>query len=219
MADKNKLNVTKRTEFGKGAARRLRRDGDVPAVVYGHGSDPLHIAVPGKETFLLLRNANVLIELTIEGESKPVTVLPKQVTRDPITRFLEHIDFLIIRAGEKVTVDVPLVFVGEVERDALVNTDITELSVLAPATDIPESIEVSIEGMEIGDQLLVSDLKLPEGVEAQLEADTMVVGVVPPPVVDLEVPGEDEESEEGAEGEESEEGAEGEESSDESDSE
>lgn len=188
MAHKNKLTVTKRTEFGKGAARRLRRAGEVPAVVYGHGIDPLHIALPGKEAFLLLRHANVLIELTIEGQAKPITVLPKQISRDPITKFLEHVDLLIIREGEKVTVEVPLVFVGEAARDGLVNTDVTVLPVLAPALSIPESIEVSIEGMQVGDHLLVSGLTLPEGVEPQLEAETLVVGVVPQPTVQLDTP-------------------------------
>lgn len=194
MAD-NQLKVSKRTEFGKGASRRLRRAGEVPAVVYGHGTDPIHISLPGKETFLILRQANVLLELVIEGESKPVTALPKQVTRDPITGFLIHVDLVIIRAGEKVTVDVPLHFTGEAARGTLVNTDLTELSVLAPATSIPESIEVSVDGLEIGDQITVADVKLPEGVEAQVEGDVLVVNVTPPPVVELETSTEDAEGE------------------------
>lgn len=202
MAD-NQLKVSKRTEFGKGASRRLRRAGEVPAVVYGHGTDPIHISLPGKETFLILRQANVLLELVIEGESKPVTALPKQVTRDPITGFLIHVDLVIIRAGEKVTVDVPLHFIGEAARGTLVNTDLTELSILAPATSIPENIEVSVEGLEIGDQVTVADIKLPEGVEAQVEGDVLVVNVTPPPVVELETSTEEAEGEtaEDAEGE------------------
>lgn len=210
MVDKNALTATKRTEFGKGAARRLRRAGDVPAVLYGHGTDPMHIALPGKETFLIMRQANVLLELSVEGESEPIMALPRQVTRDPITNFLEHVDLLIIRAGEKVVVEVALQLVGEVaERESMVNQDLQTLTVQAPATDIPESIEVSIEGMNIGDSLTVGDLTLPEGVEAQQEDDVLVVNVVPPPVVELETPtDEDAEGEEG-EGDEDAEGEEG----------
>lgn len=185
MAD-NELKAAKRSEFGKGAARRLRRAGDVPAVLYGHGTDPIHIALPGKETFLILRQANVLLQITVDGESQPIMALPKQVTRDPITGFLVHVDLLIVRAGEKVTVDVPVVLVGEAERGSMVNHDMVTVSLHAPATSIPEEIEVSLDGLSIGDHILTGDLKLPEGCELAQGPEDLVVNVVTPPVVELE---------------------------------
>lgn len=185
MADVN-LTATTRTEFGKGAARRLRRAGQTPAVLYGHGSDPLHLALPAQETFLALRHANVLLHLTVEGESAPVLALPKQVQRDPIRPLIEHIDLLLVKAGEKVTVDVPLTFTGEAANGALVNIDHTSLSVLAPATDIPTGFEISIDGLDVGAHVAVSDIALPEGVEAAVDADTLILTVVVAPVANLE---------------------------------
>lgn len=192
-----RLEANARTEFGKGAARRTRRAGQIPAVIYGHGTDPVHLALPGQETFLTLRQANVLLEIIVDG-GKPVMALPRQIQRDPITGGIDHVDLIIVKAGEKVSVEVALEVVGEAERGSLVNVDLNSLTVFAPATDIPEVIEVDIEGLVIGDQILVGDLKLPEGVEAQLEADVMVLNVTPPPVVVEET--------EAAEGEEAAEG-------------
>ena len=185
MADVN-ISATKRDEFGRGAARRLRRAGQTPAVIYGHGTDPMHLALPAQETFLALRQPNVLLHLNIEGESKPVLALPKQVTRDAILPIIQHVDLLLVKAGEKVTVDVPLNFTGEAERGNLVNVDLNSLSVLAPATNIPTEFEVSIEGLTAGDQVLVSDVKLPEGVEAAVDGETLVLNVIVAPVVELE---------------------------------
>lgn len=205
MADVN-LTATTRTEFGKGAARRLRRAGQTPAVLYGHGTDPVHIAFDAQEIFLALRQPNVLLHLNIEGDSAKFLALPKQVHRDPILPVIEHIDLLLVKAGEKVTVDVPLNFTGEAERGNLVNIDLNNLSVLAPATNIPTEFEVSIEGLDAGDQILVSDIKLPEGVESAIEGDTLVLNVIVAPVADLETDTEDAEGEtaedsEGAEAE------------------
>ena len=185
MADVT-ISATKREEFGKGAARRLRRAGQTPAVIYGHGTDPIHLALPAQETFLALRQPNVLLHLTIEGEGKPVLALPKQVTRDAIFPVIQHIDLLLVKAGEKVTVDVPLHITGEAERGTLVNVDLNNLSVLAPATDIPTEFEVSIEGLQPGATVLVSDIKLPEGVEAAVDGETLVLNVSVAPVVELE---------------------------------
>lgn len=181
-----KLTATPRTEFGKGASRRLRRDDKIPAVLYGHGTDPVHVSLPGKETFLLLRQSNVLLTITIEGQEKSITALPKQVQRDPITSFLEHIDLLIVKKGEKVSVEVPLTVVGEAERGALVNVDLTSLLVLAPATSIPNEIEVSIEGLVVGDQILAGDVNLPEGVVSEQDPEAMVLNVAPMPVAEPE---------------------------------
>ena len=196
MADVT-LNATTRTEFGKGAARRLRRDGQTPAVLYGHGSDPVHLALPAQETFLALRTANVLLEIVVDGGKKPVLALPKQVQRDPISPLIEHVDLLLVKAGEKVAVDVPLVLVGEAERGSMINHDLTSLPVLAPATNIPNEFEVSVEGMEIGDQILVSEVKLPEGVEVNTDPEALVLSVVVIPVVEEPEEGEGAEAAEG----------------------
>ena len=206
MAD-FKLTAFPRDEFGKGASRRLRRDDKIPAVVYGHGSDPVHVSLPGKETFLLLRQSNVLLSITIEGEKKSITTLPRQIQRDPITGFLEHIDLLIVKKGEKVSVDVAITIVGEAERGALVNQDLNSLPVLAPATDIPNEIEVSIEGLVVGDEILAGDIVLPEGVVSEQDPESMVLNIAPMPTAEPEpeledVEGEtdeDEESDEDAE--------------------
>ena len=206
MADVT-MTATTRTEFGKGASRRLRRAGQTPAVLYGHGTDPVHIALPAQEAFLALRQPNVLFHLTIEGESKPVLALPKQVQRDPILPIVEHIDLLLVKAGEKVTVDVPLNFTGEAERGTLVNIDLNSLSVLAPATNIPSEFEVSIEGLDAGDHVLVSQIELPEGVESTIEGDTLVLNVIVAPVAELETEDAEGEEVEGAEGDEDAEGA------------
>ncbi len=185
MADVT-LTATTRTEFGKGAARRLRRAGQIPAVLYGHGEAPLHLALPEKETFLAMRNANVLLHLNVEGQAAPVLALPKQVQRDPILPVIEHIDLVIVKAGEKANVEVPLHFTGEVRNGALVNIDLTSLSVLAPINNIPSEIEVSVDGLDVGAHMTVADIKLPEGVEAAVEGDTFVLAVVVAPVANLE---------------------------------
>ncbi|PIE21374.1 MAG: 50S ribosomal protein L25/general stress protein Ctc [Arachnia propionica] len=199
MADAQ-LKATKRTEFGKGAARRTRRSGLIPAVVYGHGIDPIHVVLPSRETTLVLRNANALLEIAIEGEKKPIMAIAKQVQRDPLSNNLDHVDLLLVREGQKVTVEVSLSFVGEAPRDAMVNTDINVLAVEAPVINIPSEIEVSLEGMEIGDSILVGDLKLPEGVSTSVDPETLVVNIVPPPTVQLEAEEEPaEETEEAAE--------------------
>lgn len=182
----DKLTAAPRDEFGKGASRRLRRADLIPAVIYGHGSDPVHIALPGKETFLLLRQSNVLLTITIEGQKKAITALPKQVQRDPITGFLKHIDLLIVKKGEKVSVDVALTIVGEAERGSLISQDLNSLPVLAPATDIPNEIEVSIEGLVVGDHILAGDIILPEGVVSEQDPESMVLSIAPMPVAEPE---------------------------------
>ncbi len=198
MAD-IQIKAAKRTEFGKGAARRARREGLTPAVVYGHGADPMHLLLPAKELFLALRTANALFELTIEGEKKPILALPKQVQRHAILPEVEHVDFLIVKAGEKVSVEVPVVIVGEPQSGLLVNHDLVSLAVLAPATHIPSEIEVSVEGLELGANVLVSDVSLPEGVEADIDGETLIASIVAPAA---EEPAEEESAEaEGAEAE------------------
>lgn len=172
-----KITAESRTEFGKGAARRIRRAHKIPAVIYGHGNDPIHISLPGHDTMMALKHlgANALLELNIEGKAQ--LALTKQVQVDPIRRVLEHIDFVAVRKGEKVTVEVPVHLYGEAARETLVVTDTTTIQLEAEATNIPEHIEVSIEGLQAGTQILASDLTLPEGSTLLLDGDTLIVNI------------------------------------------
>ncbi|MBA8794583.1 large subunit ribosomal protein L25 [Friedmanniella endophytica] len=170
-----KLTAEMRTEFGKGAARRIRRAHKVPAVLYGHGTDPIHITLPGHETQLALRASNALLDVDVDGRSQ--LALPKQVQRDPIKGFIEHVDLLIVRRGEKVTVDVAVHVEGEAAPDTLVVTDRNTVSIEAEATRIPEAITVSVEGATAGTQFLAGDLKLPDGATLVDDPELLVVGV------------------------------------------
>lgn len=172
-----KIKAEARTEFGKGAARRIRRDNKVPAVIYGHGNEPVHVTLPGHETMMALKHggANALLELEIDGKTQ--LALTKQVQVEPIKRLLEHIDFVAVKRGEKVTVDVPVHVVGEAARETLVVTENATVQIEAEATHIPESIEVDVEGAEAGTQILASDLKLPSGATLLLDPETLVVNV------------------------------------------
>jgi large subunit ribosomal protein L25 len=172
-----KITAEKRTEFGKGAARRIRRDHKIPAVVYGHGNDPIHLTLPGHDTMMALKHggANALLELDIDGSSQ--LALTKQVQVDPIRRVLEHIDFVAVRFGEKVTVDVPIYIVGDAAPETLVVAENSTIQVEAEATHIPERIEVSVEGAQVGTQIHASDLQLPEGTTLLADADSLVVNV------------------------------------------
>ena len=175
-----KITAEKRTEFGKGAARRIRRDNKIPAVVYGHGNDPIHLTLPGHATMMALKHggANALLELDIDGSEQ--LVLSKQVQVDPIRRVLEHIDFVAVRRGEKVTVDVPIHTVGDAASETLVVTENSTVLVEAEATHIPEYIEVDITGLQAGTQILASQLALPEGTTLVVDADTLVINVTRP---------------------------------------
>ena len=206
-----RLLAESRTEFGKGAARRIRRAHKVPAVLYGHGTDPVHVTLPGHETMMALKHggANALLSIDIDGKTQ--LVLPKQVQRHPVRGELEHLDLLIVRRGEKVTVDVPIVTEGEAAAETMVNVEHPTVSVQAEATHIPESIEVSIEGLEAGTQILARDLVLPSGAVLQVDDDQLIVNVTAAVEMDIEPEEELAEGEEGAEeGEETEASAEGE---------
>ena len=175
MAD-NKLTATIRTEFGKGAARRARRAGKIPAVLYGHGTDPVHLNLPDHETFLIVRgSANQVITLDIEGRSE--LALVKDVQIDPVLRVLEHLDLVIVRKGEKVTVNVALHTVGESYPGTLATLEHQNLTVLAPATSIPEVITVDVEGLREGAVVRVRDLTMPEGVTTEIDPETVLVVV------------------------------------------
>jgi large subunit ribosomal protein L25 len=172
-----KISAEKRTEFGKGAARRIRRDDKIPAVIYGHGADPIHITLPGHETMLALKHggSNALLELDIDGDSQ--LALTKQVQVDPIRRHLEHIDFVSVKRGEKVTVDVRIHVVGQAGPDTLVVTENNEISLEAEATHIPESIEVSVEGAQVGTLIHASDLEIPSGSTLLTDPETLIVNI------------------------------------------
>ncbi|WP_432505512.1 50S ribosomal protein L25/general stress protein Ctc [Kineococcus arenarius] len=170
-----KLSAEKRTEFGKGAARRIRRADKIPAVVYGHGEAPVHVTLPGHATMIALRQSNALLEIDLEGERH--LTLPKDVQRDPIKGFIEHVDLITVRRGEKVTVDVTLVLTGEAAGNTIVNQELTTLSVEAEATHLPESFEVSVEGLEAGSQIAAGDVPLPEGTTLAGDPAQLVVVV------------------------------------------
>jgi large subunit ribosomal protein L25 len=173
-----RIEAEQRTEFGKGAARRIRRDGNIPAVMYGHGTDPVHITLPGRELTRALKQQNVLLELQLADGGSQLT-LPKSIQRDPVRQIIEHVDLVVINRGEKVVVDVPVLTVGSAEPGSLVE-HADNLSVLAEATNIPTSIEVDIAGLPIGSSVRAVDVKLPEGVELAADDDTIVVHIVAP---------------------------------------
>lgn len=166
-----------RTEFGKGAARRTRRAGKVPAVVYGHGADPVHLALPGHEMMLALKTANVLISLDVAGKQE--LVLPKAVQRDPIKGFLIHVDLLAVKRGEKVTVEVPIYVEGELAPGGyLLERIMNSLPIEAEATHLPESVTVSIEGLSAGDSVLAGNIELPAGATLAVDGDAPVLQIV-----------------------------------------
>ena len=171
-----------RTEFGKGAARRIRRDKKVPAVLYGHGTEPRHISLPGHELMLALKTANVLLTLDINGNDE--LALPRDVQRDPIRGYLEHVDLVVVTRGEKVTVDIPIHVTGEPAPDTLVNLDLTALSVEAEATHIPTGIDVSVDGLGGGDQVHAKDVTLPSGVTLVTDPDALVVAISAAPTAE-----------------------------------
>lgn len=170
-----------RSEFGKGAARRMRRAGLVPAVIYGHGGDATHVSLPGHDTMMAIKHggANALLEIDINGATQ--LALTKQVQVDPIRRSLEHVDFVSVKRGEKVTVDIPVTVVGEAVPDSLVVTENATVQVEAEATHIPETIEVDVEGADIGTQITAADLVLPAGTTLVTDADTLIVNVTNAP--------------------------------------
>ena len=166
-----------RTEFGKGAARRIRRESKVPAVIYGHGNDPIHVTLPGHDTMLAIRHGGANAVLNIEIDGKVQLALTKQVQADPIKGFLEHIDFVAVRKGEKVTVEVPVHLVGEAASETFVQLESNVVTLEAEATHIPENVEVSIEGAEVGTQITASQLVLPTGSSLVTDADQLIVNV------------------------------------------
>ncbi len=170
-----RLSAEPRTEFGKGAARRIRRDKKVPAVLYGHGTDPRHISLPGHELMLALKTANVLLTLEFDGGSE--LALPKDVQRDPIKGFLEHVDLVLVRLGEKVRVEINVHVIGEAVPETFVTLEQQTLQVEAEATHIPTGVDVSVDGLTVGSQIHARDVALPSGVTLITDGDALVVNV------------------------------------------
>ena len=172
-----------RTEFGKGAARRTRRVGRVPAVLYGHGTETRHLSLPGHELMLALKTPNVLLYLDGLKNGSEIA-LPKAVQRDPIKGFIEHVDLILVRRGEKVTVEVPIRVTGEIAADGMLDQQLVQISVEAEATSIPQGIDVDVDGMEVGAAVHAGDLKLPRGVTLQVDAETLVLHVIAQPTAE-----------------------------------
>jgi len=190
-----RIQAEPRTEFGKGAARRTRRAGRVPAIIYGHGAEARHLSLPEHEIMLALKTPNVLIRL--EGVGKAGLALPKAVQRDPLKGTIEHVDLIEVRRGEKVTVDIPVRVTGDVFSGGLLDQQLVTISVEAEATNIPSGVEVEVEGMEIGTSVHAKDLVLPSGTTLSTDPEALVLHVVEPAA---EIAAEAEEAAEEAEG-------------------
>jgi large subunit ribosomal protein L25 len=167
-----------RDEFGKGAARAIRREGRVPAVLYGHGTETRHLSLPGHELMLALKTPNVL--LYVDGLTKGSEIaLPKAVQRDPVRGFIEHVDLILVRRGEKVTVEIPVRVTGQIAAgDGMLNQQLVQIPLEADATNIPQGIDVDVTGMEVGQSVHASDLKLPAGITLQVDPETLVLAVI-----------------------------------------
>ncbi|MBB4929723.1 large subunit ribosomal protein L25 [Lipingzhangella halophila] len=165
-----------RTEFGKGASRRARRAGRVPAVLYGHGTDPRHITIDNHALMLALKTPNVLLRVDgLKGVDN--LCLPKAVQRDPIKGFLEHVDLLVVKKGEKVTVEIPVTLTGEIAAGGVLNQELTQVEVEAEATHIPEGVELDVEGLEVGTQISAADLRMPAGTTLASDPETLVLTI------------------------------------------
>ena len=184
-----RLIAENRTDFGKGGARRTRRAGNIPAVLYGHGSEPRHLSLPAREFAHAIKGGSNTV-LTLQLSDGDQLALPKAIVRHPLRDYVEHVDLLIIRRGERVTVDIPVTVVGDAAPGTLVLTDLNTLSVEAEALSIPESLEVSIEGLEAGTQILAGQVELPAGASLVTDAEALVVAVnVAPTAEEIEAEG------------------------------
>jgi large subunit ribosomal protein L25 len=169
-----------RDEFGKGAARRFRREGRVPAVLYGHGTETRHLSLPGHDLMLALKTPNVLLRLDGLKHGSEIA-LPKAVQRNPIKGVIEHVDLILVRRGEKVTVEIPLRVTGTIAPDGMLDQQLVQIAVQAEATNIPQGIDVDVEGMEIGSAVHASDLVLPRGVTLEADPEALVLHVIAQP--------------------------------------
>ena len=165
-----------REEFGKGAARQIRRDGRVPAVLYGHGTETRHLSLPGHELMMALKTPNALLRLEGLKHGSEIA-LPKAVQRNPIKNVIEHVDLILVRRGEKVTVEIPIRVTGNIVPDGMLEQQLVQISVEAEATNIPQGIDVDVEGMEIGSMVHAGDLVLPRGISLQADPEVLVLHV------------------------------------------
>ncbi|HEX2772097.1 MAG TPA: 50S ribosomal protein L25/general stress protein Ctc [Micromonosporaceae bacterium] len=180
-----KISAEPRTEFGKGGARRTRRAGKVPAVLYGHGEKPKHIALPALEFAAAIRHGGINQLLAIEvSDGTRALALPKAIQRDPIKDTYEHIDLLLVRRGEKVTVDVPVQLTGEAEKDTLIVHEHDTLSVNADATKLPDHLEASLDGLDVGSRITAGEVKLPAGVELVSDSELIVAVITAAPTAE-----------------------------------
>jgi len=177
-----RISAELRENFGKGAARQLRRDGRIPAVLYGHKQENVHLSLPDHDLFMALKTPNVLLNLDIAGKSQ--LALPKAVQKDPVKRTIEHVDLILVRRGEKVTVDIPIATLGEIAPGGLLEHTLNSLSVEAEATHIPGSVEISIQGLEIGAQVLAKDVVLPRGATLATDPEHVVLHVLAAPTAE-----------------------------------
>lgn len=174
-----RIAAEQRNEFGKGPARRIRREERVPAVLYGHGRDPRHFTLPGHDLMMALKTPNILFRLSGVDRGETLAI-PKQVQRDPLKGFLQHIDLLLVRRGEKVQVDVPLSVVGDIAPGGMLDQQEIQVQIEAEATHIPGEVEVSVEGMDVGDSLHAGDLQLPEGTTLVADEELLILHVIAP---------------------------------------
>ena len=180
----NNLTAAVRTKTGKGASRQARRDGLVPVVLYGHGTDPQHLEINAREFAAVLRNSGTNAVLTLDIAGKEQLALTKQVVVHPIRRNIEHADLIVVKRGEKVTVDVNVVVEGDAASGTLVTQDANTIQIEAEALSIPESLALSVEGIEAGTQILAGQIELPKGVTLVTDAETLVVNVVTAPTAE-----------------------------------
>jgi large subunit ribosomal protein L25 len=178
MSDALKLAADPRTEFGKGASRRARAAGQIPAVLYGHGAAPVHVLLPGHQTMMALKHANALLTIVVGNDES--MAIAKDVQRDPVRQIIEHVDLLIVRKGEKLTVDVPLHIVGDSISGTIVMLEHSTLSILAEATHLPEGIEVSVEGLADGDKIHAGQVTLPAGSELVTDPEVIIIAITHP---------------------------------------
>lgn len=169
------LNAQPRSEFGKGAARRIRRANQIPAVMYGHGTEPVHITLPGHETMLALKTPNALLTIVVDGKKQ--LALVKDVQRDAIKPVIDHVDLVVVRKGERVTVDVQVHVVGHAAPDTVVTVETQLIQLEVAATDIPQDVEVSVEGLRAGTQVHASQIPLPAGATLVTDPEILVVNV------------------------------------------
>lgn len=180
-----RISAEPRTEFGKGGARRTRRAGKIPAVLYGHGEKPKHVALPAREFAAALRHGgiNQLFQVEVTDGTRSLA-LPKAVQRDPIRDTIDHVDLLIVRRGEMVTVEVPVLLTGEAAKDGLLVHELNTLQVSADATNLPDNVTVSIQGLQVGSNVTAGEVSLPEGVELLTDPGAAVVTIVASPTAE-----------------------------------